>query len=228
MLQDWWQRQLSRTRAIVFRRDDTFSTSKNIAGNDQTTLIVHRNSAYIVCTFRFYICLRLRNRDCCSTADGSSSCHAPALSYFEELRRCRRQKLHWRWPGNPNGRSKFRNLGLFTFTWSQLTPRRRLRGWCRLPEIAQTARYRRQKHHRDDPDRSKFCKNENLCLWDHAKLLEKLLFAATNDAANWRHCALFFSVITRNCFCFHIRKIISWRPWPPPKNRDIHIVESFL
>ena len=35
----------------------------------------------------------------------------------------------------------------------------------------------------DDQDRSKFRKYENLCLRDQAKGLEKLLFAATNDAA---------------------------------------------
>ena len=47
-------------------------------------------------TFRFYVCLRLRDRDCCSAADGSGSCHALALSYFEEMTHFRRQKLHWR------------------------------------------------------------------------------------------------------------------------------------
>ena len=134
------------------------SDVKNIAGDDQTTLMVHRNSANIACTFRFYVCLPLRVHDCCSAADGSGSCHAPALSYFEEMTSCRRQKLHWRWPGNHKGRSKFCNLGLFTFTWSQLMLRRRLRGWWRLPEIAQTERNRRQKHRRDDQDRSKFRK----------------------------------------------------------------------
>ena len=34
----------------------------------------------------------------------------------------------------------------------------------------------------DDQDRSKFHEYENLCLRDQAKRLEKLLFAATNDA----------------------------------------------
>ena len=105
---------------------------KNSAGDDQTTLMVHRNFANIACTFRFYICLRLHDRDCCSTADSSGSCHALAPSYFEEMTCCRHQKRHWRWPGNPNGRSKFLNLGLFTFTRSQLTLRQRLQRWCRL------------------------------------------------------------------------------------------------
>ena len=197
---------------------------RNIAGDGQTTIMVHQNSANIACTFRFYVCLRLRDRDCCSAADGSGSCHAPAPSYFEEMKLCRCQKLHWSWPGNPNGRSNFRNLGLFTFTRSELTLRRRLRGWWRLPEIAQTARNRRKKHCRDDKDRPKFHKYENLCLRKQAKCLEKFLFAATNDAAidGIAHC--FFPAITRNGFCSNIRKIISRRPWPPRKNRDIHIV----
>ena len=101
--------------------------------------------------FRIYVCLRLRYHDCCSAADGSGSCHAPAPSYFEEMTSCLHQKLHWRWPSNPNGRSKFRNLGLLTFTRSQLTLRRQFRDWWRLPEIAQTARCWRQKHRRRWP-----------------------------------------------------------------------------
>ena len=169
---------------------------KNIAGDDQTTLMVYRNLANFACTFRFYVCLRLRDRDCCSAADDSGSCHAPAPSYLEEMTRCLRKKYHWKWPGNPNGRSKFRNLGLFTFTRSQLTLRRRLCRWWRFPEIAQRARNRRQKHRLDDQDRSKFRKCENLCLRNQAKRLERLLFAATNAAAidDIAHC--FF-------FCYH-------------------------
>ena len=187
---------------------------KNITSDDQTTLMVHRNSANIVCIFRFYVCLRLCDRDCCSAADGSDSCHAPPPSYFEEMTRCRRQKIHWRWPGNPNGRSKFRNLGLFTFTRSQLTLRRELRGWWRLSEIAQTARCR-----------SKFRKCENVCLRGQAKRLEKLLFAATNDAAidGIAHCLL---------SCYHSQRLLFSHSknnfsmtWTPPKDRDIHIVE---
>ena len=179
----------------------SFSDVKNIALNDQTTLMVHRNSANTACTFRFYICLHLRDRDRCFVADGSD--HTPTPSYFEEMTCCWRQKLHSRWPGNPNSWSKFRNLGLLTFTRSQLTlRRRRLRGWWRLLEIAQTARSRRQKHHRDDQDRSKFRKHENLCIRDQAKSLKKRLFAATNDAAidSIAHC--FF-------FCYHSQLLFS-------------------
>ena len=69
-----------------------------------------------------------------------------------------------------------------------------------------------KKHRRDDQDRLKFRKYDNLCLRDQAKRLETLLFAATNDAAidDIAHC--FFPAITRNGFCSHIRKIISQRP----------------
>ena len=59
---------------------------------------------------RFYVCLRLHDRDCCSAADGNSSCHAPTPLYFEEMTLCQHKKLHWRWPGNPNGRLKLCNL----------------------------------------------------------------------------------------------------------------------
>ena len=124
---------------------------KNIVDDDQTTLMVYRNSTNLACTFRIYVCLRLCDCDCCSAADGSGSCLTPAPSYFEEMTCCLRQILQWRWPGNPNGRLNFRNLGLFTFTRSQLTLRWRLRGWWLLPEIAQTARCRRQKHRRRWP-----------------------------------------------------------------------------
>ena len=113
---------------------------KNIAGDDQATLMVYRNSANIACTFLFYVCLRLHDRDCCSAADGNGSCHAPAPSYFNEMTCCRHKKLHWRWPGNPNSRSKLHNLRLFTFTRLQLTHQQRLHGWWRHPEMAQTAR----------------------------------------------------------------------------------------
>ena len=54
---------------------------KTIAGDDQATLMVHRNSLNIACTFHFYVCLRLCDRDCCSAADGSGSCHAPAVPH---------------------------------------------------------------------------------------------------------------------------------------------------
>ena len=154
----WWRHApwLTATAVITdsrhrFSKRWHIADVKNIAGDDQTTLMVHRNSANIACTFRIYVCLRLCDRDCYSATDGSGSCHAPAPSYFEEMTRCWRQRLHWRWPGNPNGRSKFCNLGLFTFTRSQLTLRRRLHGWWRLPKIAHTARCRRQKHRRRWP-----------------------------------------------------------------------------
>ena len=151
----WWHAPWLTATAIITDSRHRFSKRwhiadvKNIDGDDQTTLMVHRNSANIACTFRIYVCLRLCDHDCCSVADGNGSCYAPAPSYFEEMPRCRRQRFHWRWPGNPNGRS--RNLGLFTFIRSQLTLRRRLRGWWRLPEIAQMARCKHQKHRRRWP-----------------------------------------------------------------------------
>ena len=109
--------------------------------------------------------------------------------------------------------------------WSQLTLRRRLRGWWRLSEIAQTARNRRQKQRWDDQDRSKFRKFMPM-RWSKAS--RKTSFCCYERRRDWRHCAPFtflLSLITAFAFTF---KIISRRPIPPPKNRDIHIVEFFL
>ena len=145
--------------------------------------MVHRNSANIACTFRIYVCLCRCDRDCCSAADGSGSCHTPAPSYFEEMTRCRRQKLHWRWPGNPNGRSNFRNLGLFMFTRSKLTLRRRLRGSWRLQEIAQTAHCRCQKHHRRWPGSIEIPQIRKFMPTRSSKVSRKTSFCCTNDTA---------------------------------------------
>ena len=196
---------------------------KNIAGGDQTILMLHRNSANNACTFRIYVCLCLCDLDCCSAAYGSGSCHAPAPSYFEEITRCRRQKLHWRWPGNPNGRSKFCNLGLFTFTRSQITLRRRLRcfwrslkqhvsdvkniaGWPGLIQIPQIRKFM--------PTKS-------------SKTSLKTSFSCYERRRDWRHCALFFS-------CYHWQRLLFSHlknnfstTLTPPKNRDIRIVEFF-
>ena len=80
----------------------------------------------------------------------------------------------------------------------------------------------------DDQDRSKFCKYENICLRDQAKRLEKLLFAATNDAA-------IDGIAHRLLSCYHSQRLLFSHltnnfstTLTPPKNRDIHIVEFFL
>ena len=98
----------------------------------------------------------------CSRTDGNGSCHGPAPLFLEQKTRCHHQKHRRRWPGNPNGRSKFRNIRLLTFIRSQLTLRRRLRGWWWLPEVAQMAHSQCQKHRQRQPGNpncsSKFCK----------------------------------------------------------------------
>ena len=147
----WWHAPWLTATAVITDSRHRFSKNwhvadvKNIAGDDQTTLMVHRNSANIACTFRIYVCAIATVVPRLTVAAVATH---PHRRISKIMTRCRRQQIHWRWPGNPNGRSKFRNLGLFTFTRSQLTLRRRLRGWWWLPEIAQTARSRRQKHRR--------------------------------------------------------------------------------
>ena len=157
---------------------------KNIAGDDQATLMVHRNFASIACTFRFYVCLRLRDCICSSAADGNGSCHWPAPSYFEEMTHCRHQKLHCRWPGN---------LRLFTFTRSQLTLRRRLCGWWRLLEITQTARGRRQKHRREWPGSIEIPRIWKYMSRRSSKMSRNTSFCLLRCCRHWRHCALFSS-----------------------------------
>ena len=70
-LRRWWHAPQLTAMAVITDSSHRFSKRwhvadvKNIAGDDQITLMVHRNSTNIECTFRFYICLRLRDRDCC-------------------------------------------------------------------------------------------------------------------------------------------------------------------
>ena len=67
---------------------------KNIAGNNQATLRVNRNSANIAQYFKI---LSLRDRKWCFTADGSGGCHGLAPLSSEEITgmtHCWRQKHH--------------------------------------------------------------------------------------------------------------------------------------
>ena len=143
------------------------------------------------------------------------------------MTRCRRQRLQWRWPGNPNGRSKFCYLGLFTFTRSQLALRRRLRGWWRLPEIAQTSLKHRSNIAQTSSAMTRIDRNSantQTYAYEIKQSVSKnffLLLWTPPQLTELR--TVYFPAITRNGFCFHIRKIISRRPWSPPKHRDIHI-----
>ena len=139
--------------------------------------------------------------------------------------RCRRQAHRRRWPGNPNGRSKFRNL----FAYASKIATNALAAASRLTEIVQTARCRRWKYRQRwpgaDQDLLKFHIYENICLQDQAKPLEKHLVAVWSPPL-WWHCALFFSYYHSQRLLFS-PMIISRRPWLSPKNQDIHI-EEFL
>ena len=193
---------------------------KNIAGDDQTTLMVHLNSTNIACTFRIYVSLRLCDRDCCSATDGSGSYHANAPSYFEEITRCRHKKLHWRWPGNPNGRSKFRNLGLFTFTRSQLTLRRWLLGWRRHPQIAQMARCRRYNHRRQWPGSIEILQIRKFMPMRSSKTSRKTSFCCYDRRRDWRHYAQFTFLLSLERLLFsHSKNNFSTTLTPTEKPR---------
>ena len=188
MLHDRRQRQLSRTRTVIFLRYDTLPTSKSRRrwpGNPNGRSKFHNLCLFMLARSQLMHRQRLR-----------SWWGFWQLPEIAQMARCRRQTHSQRWPGKINGWSKFRDLRLFTLARSQLTLRWQLRGWWRLPEIVQTACWRRRKHHRrrpgDDQDWLKFRNYENVCLRDHAKPLKKPLFAVRMPLL-WWHCALFFS-----------------------------------
>ena len=89
--------QLPRTRAVIFQRWHVADV-KNNTSDDQATLVVDQNSADIAYTFWFYVCLHLWDRDWCSAAYGSGSCHGLEPSFLEEI--CQRQKHRRRQPGS--------------------------------------------------------------------------------------------------------------------------------
>ena len=177
---------------------------------------------------------KLRNGDggnWCSMADGNRSCQTRA-SVFRTDDMLRTTKTLPEMTRQPYWSIEILQIlrmpSDFTFKSSQLM----LRGWWRLPEIAQKAHSRHQKHRRWWPgnlkDRSKLCNYQHLFLQDQARPLEK------HQCAAWTlplrcHCKLFFfSTITRNSFCSHLRKIISRRPWPHQKKTKYTYGRIFL
>ena len=157
---------------------------KNITGDDQATLIVNQNSADIAYTFQFYVCLHLRDSDCCSMADGNDSCHGFAPSFFEEITCCRRQKHRRRWLGNPNGQSNSWNI-TYTFRFFVCLHHEIASDAPRLTTTAISTdsrhRFSKRWHIADvkniagkDQNRSKFCNYQNLCLRDQTRPLENI------------------------------------------------------
>ena len=139
---------------------------------------------------------------------------------------CRRKKLHWTWPGNPNGRSKFRNLGLFMFTTNApaAAPRRMASSGDRSNGTLPTLK--------TSPAMTKIDRNSantKIYAYKIKQSVSKNFFLLLRTTPRLTAlCTVNFPAITCNGFCFHIRKIISLRPWSPPKNRDVHIVEFFV
>ena len=160
-----------------------------------------------------------------SAADGGFA----AKQRFPEIAqttRCRHQTHHRRWPSNPNGRSKFRNL--FVYVSKIATNAPVAAPW--LTEIVQTACCRRWKHRRwwsGYQNRSKFRNYENLCLRDQSKPLEKHLFLLLDRRYYDGIMHVFFPTITRIGFCSHLWQIISRWPWPHRKT-EIYILKFFF
>ena len=161
----------------------------------------------------------------CSMTNGS--CHGPAPSLFD-VRRYDTSPTsisRRRWPGNPNGQSKVRNLRLFSLARSQLMLCRWLRGWLRrlrdwrwLPEIAQTARTDVKHITSGSPAMTRIDRSSTsmqIYAYEIKQNLSKNIFLLLGCRYydGIAHC--FFPTITRNGFCSLLPwKIISRRPWP--------------
>ena len=173
---------------------------KNIACDDQTTLMVHQNSANLACTFRIYVCLRLCDRDCCSAADGSGSCHAPAPSYFEEITRCLRQILQWRWPGIEFPQFRF----VYVYTIATDAPAAALRLMAASGDrsngmLPMSKTCRRLPGSIEIPQIRKFMPTRS------SKAFRKTSFCCYERRRDWRHCApftLLLSLVTVFAFTF--------------------------
>ena len=118
------------------------------------------------------------------------------------MTRCLHQKLHWRWPGNPNGRTKCCNLRLLTFRRWQLTHQRLLRGWWRLLEMAQTAHSRRKKHRQKWSGSIEIPQTHKFMPTTSSKTSRRTSFCCYKQRRYWRHCALFFPTIIRQRLLF--------------------------
>ena len=228
MLHDQRQWQLSRNRTVIFRRYDTSPTS-----NSRRRWPGNPNGRSNVRNLRLFM---LARSQLMLRGGWQRQLHGwrwrlrfwwrLAEMFMLERLRCRRQTHRRQRPGNPNGRSKFRNL----FPYASKIATNALAAASRLTEIVQTACCRRwqnrQRRLGDDQDLLKFHIYENVCLQDQAKPLEKHLVAVWSPLL-WWHCALFFSYYHSQRLLFSPMKNNSRRPWLPPKNQDIHIEEFF-
>ena len=229
MLHDQRQRQLSRTRTVIFRWYDTSPTSKSRRrwpGNPNGRSKVRKNLRLFTLTrLQLTFRRRLRGRQQRLTAVADSGFQRPLKRHVAVVKQI---------VGNDETTLMVdRNsaICLFTLGRSQLTLRRRLHCWRRLTEIFQTAGCRRQKHRRrrpgDDQDQSNFCNYQNLCLRDQAKPLEKyLLLLGCRYYDGITHC--FFTYYHSQRLLFSRTKNNISTTLTPPKNRDIHIGEFYL
>ena len=138
--------------------------------------------------------------DWCTMAYNNSSCHGLAPSFFEKMTCCWCQKHHRRWPGNPNGQSKFHKYCAYLPIW-RLT-HLLYRHWCftagsngsyhRLAPsfFKEMTRCRRQKHCQRWPGnhngQSKFHNYRTYLQWYVYKITTDTprLTAASGDYSN--------------------------------------------
>ena len=151
----------------------------------------------------------------CSTTDSNGSCHGLAPSFFEEMTPCW-QKHRRRWPGNPNGRSKFRKYRVYLPILRLLTSMRSwllLRGWRQqLLPLTHAIVFRR-----DDTlptsktslvmtridQNSAFTK---IYAYEIKQDLSKNISFAARMLRLWCHCTMFFPTITCKAFVLTYEK----------------------
>ena len=157
---------------------------------------------------RFYVCLRLRDRDCCSAADGSGSFHAPTPLYFKEITRCRHQNF----TGNDQATLTVDWNSAIYFVYVYEIGTNAPAAAPRLMSafgVAQTARSWRQKHRQERPGPIEISHIRKVLPTKSSKTSRKTSFCCYERRRYWRHCALFFSYYHLQRLFSHLRKIIS-------------------
>ena len=158
------------------------------------------------------------------------SCHGPTPSIYEEMTRCRCKKHHWRWPGNPNGRSKFHKYRAYLPILRQWD-----RDWC----SAASGDFQRSLKRNianvknitdDDQVTVKIDQNAAITEIYAYKIkqgLPKNIFLLLDRRHN--------DTIAQGFSYYHLQRLM-FSPtknnfsttFIPPKNRDIHIEEFFM
>ena len=194
---------------------------KNIAGDDQTTLMVHRNSANIACLFHFtsvYVC---------AIATVVPQLTAAAIATHRRISK----KLHVADVKNLIGDDQieipqFRFVYIYTIATDAPAAASRLLA-------ASDGFWKSLKRHvtdvKDIAEMTRIDRNSaytKMYAYEIKQNVSKNFFFMLRTPPQLTALRTVFSCYHWQRLLFsHSKNSISQRPWPPPKNRDIHIVE---